>query len=55
MLDPDGVYGLAVLSAYDEVEAQGVAAADPVIRADAGFRFEIAPMMALVTKDNVDE
>ena len=55
VLDPEGVYGLAVLRAFDEVEAQGVAAVDPVIRADAGFRFEIAPMMALVTRDDVDE
>jgi uncharacterized protein len=55
VLDPAGIYGLAVLRAFDEAEAQGVVAADPVIRADAGFRFEIAPMIALVTKDDVDE
>jgi len=55
VLDPAGVYGLAVVRAIDEAEAQTVAAADPVIRAEAGFRFEIAPMMALVTRDDVDE
>jgi len=55
VLDPGGVYGLAVIRAIDEAEAQGVAAADPVITADAGFRVEIAPMLALVTRDNVDE
>ena len=54
VLDPAGVYGLAVLRADDEAAAQSLADADPVIRADAGFRFEIAPMMALVTKDDVD-
>ena len=55
VLDPTGVYGLAVVRAIDELEARGVADADPVIRAEAGFTFEIAPMMALVTRDNVDE
>jgi len=54
VLDPGGAYGLAVIRAIDESEALGVAAADPVIRSDAGFRFEIAPMMALVTRDDVD-
>ena len=55
VLDPAGVYGLAVVRAIDDAEAQRVAAADPVIRAEAGFRFDIAPMMALVTRDDVDE
>jgi hypothetical protein len=54
VLDPAGVYGLAVVHAADEVAAHSLAEGDPVIGADAGFRWEIAPMMALVTKDNVD-
>jgi uncharacterized protein YciI len=54
VLDPAGVYGLAVVRADDDAAARAIADADPVIRADAGFAFEIAPMMALVTGDDVD-
>ena len=53
VLDPAGVYGLAVVRADDETAAQAIADADPVMRAAIGFRVEIAPMMALVTKDDV--
>jgi hypothetical protein len=38
VLDPAGVYGLARVAAIDEAERATVADADPVIRADAGFR-----------------
>jgi len=55
VLDPAGVYGLAVVRADDEAAARSLADADPVVRAGIGFRIEIAPMMALVTKDDVDE
>ena len=54
VLDPAGVYGLGVVRADDEEAARAIADADPVIRADVGFRTEIAPMMALVTRDDVD-
>ena len=54
VLDPAGVYGLGVVRADDEAAARAIAAADPVVRADVGFRIEIAPMMALVTKDDLD-
>jgi uncharacterized protein YciI len=55
VLDPGGVYGLGVVRADDEAAAQAIADADPVVRAGIGFQVEIAPMMALVTKDDVDE
>ena len=55
VLDPAGVYGLGVVRADDDAAAQAIADADPVVRAGVGFRVEIAPMMALVTKDDVDE
>jgi uncharacterized protein len=55
VLDPGGVYGLGVVRADDAAAAQAIADADPVVRAGIGFRVEIAPMMALVTKDDVDE
>jgi len=53
--DPAGVYGLGVIRADDEASARAIADADPVVRADAGFRVEIAPMLALVTQEDVDE
>ena len=54
VLDPAGVYGLAVVRADDDAAVRAIADADPVIRAAVGFQFDIAPMMALVTKDDVD-
>jgi len=53
--DPAGVYGLGVVRADGESAARAIADADPVVRAGAGFRVEVAPMLALVTKDDVDE
>jgi uncharacterized protein YciI len=55
VLDPAGMYGLGVVRAADDTAARAIADADPVVRADVGFRVEVAPMMALVTKDEVDE
>ena len=55
VVDPAGVYGLGVVRAADEQAARAIADADPVVRANAGFQVEIAPMMALVTKDDLDE
>jgi uncharacterized protein len=52
--DPAGVYGLAVVQADDDVAAQSLSDSDPAVRSGKGFRFEIAPMMALITRDNVD-
>jgi uncharacterized protein len=54
VLDPNGVYGLGVVRADDDDAAQGIADADPVVRAAIGFTVEIAPMMALVTGDDID-
>ena len=54
VLDPGGAYGLGVVRADDEAAARVIADADPVVSADMGFRVEIAPMMTLVTKDDVD-
>ena len=55
VLDPAGVYGLAVVRADDEGRARAIADGDPVVRAGVGFRVEIAPMMELVTKDDLDD
>ena len=47
--DPKGVWGLGVVRAANDAEAEALAAADPVILADRGFRYEILPMLQAVT------
>jgi uncharacterized protein YciI len=50
VLDPNGPYGMGVVSAQDEAGARAFADADPVIKSGTGFRCEISPMRA-VTRD----
>ena len=42
--DPAGAFGICILEVADEAEADRLTASDPVIRADAGFSFEMHPM-----------
>ncbi|WP_420130493.1 YciI family protein [Longimicrobium sp.] len=42
--DPREVFGIAVVTFGSEAEVRAATDADPVIRADAGFSFEIHPM-----------
>ncbi|HEX2250940.1 MAG TPA: YciI family protein [Gemmatimonadales bacterium] len=44
VLDPSGVYGMAVLEVEDEHSAREVGNSDPTIKAGAGFSFQIHPM-----------
>lgn len=46
--DPKGNYGIAIVEAADEVNAEKIASDDPAITANAGFRFELLPMPRLV-------
>jgi hypothetical protein len=46
--DPKGAYGAGFWAVPDDEDVAALAAGDPVIRADAGFRYDIAPMPALV-------
>ena len=39
--DPAGSYGIAVIERESEAEARELATNDPVIRANAGFAFEL--------------
>ena len=41
VFDPAGVWGMAVVDAADAVAAAALTAEDPIIQADAGFRYEI--------------
>ena len=44
VLDPAGVWGLAVLELQDDDDPARYTARDPVILADAGFSYDIFPM-----------
>lgn len=43
VLDTKGPFGVCLGKVADEAEARGLAANDPVIKADRGFVFEIFP------------
>jgi uncharacterized protein YndB with AHSA1/START domain/uncharacterized protein YciI len=46
--DPTGAWGLGVVKANDLAEVEAFAAADPVVAAGRGFRYEITPMMSAI-------
>jgi len=46
--DPKGAYGIAILRLEDGSNANALCVNDPVIRADAGFSFELHPMLSVV-------
>jgi uncharacterized protein YciI len=48
VLDPAGVYGLAVVRLGDGVEPDTIWREDPVIKAQAGFSYHVAPMLNAV-------
>lgn len=48
VLDPAGAWGMGLVRAKDEAAARALTAADPVIRSNRGFRYEILPIARLV-------
>ncbi len=50
VLDPSGAWGLGLIRVADEAAAVAYTAEDPVILARRGFRYEILPMLALVSR-----
>ena len=46
--DPAGGFGAGFWMLPDDQDAMALAKDDPVMKADTGFRYEIAPMPALV-------
>ena len=48
--DPAGSYGIAVIERESEAEARELATNDPVIRANAGFAFELYSMPQCVAR-----
>ena len=47
VLDPQGPYGMGVISASEEAGARAFAAGDRAMKASVGFRCEIYPMRAV--------
>lgn len=50
VFDPAGTWGLALVEAEDDAAARSLADADPVIRADAGFAYTLAPVPSLILR-----
>ena len=44
VLEPTCVYGVCIVRLDDGLDPQSLAASDPTIRANIGFRFDIFPM-----------
>jgi uncharacterized protein len=53
VLDPEGAYGMGIVSLTYEAEARAFAAADPAMKANVGFTCEIYPMRA-VTRETTN-
>ncbi|MDI4234441.1 YciI family protein [Bradyrhizobium sp. Arg237L] len=49
--DPAGVWGVGVLQLPDDAEPQTILANDPVMKADAGFTYQVMPMLHAATKE----
>jgi uncharacterized protein YciI len=47
--DPEGPYGIGIIVAEGQKEAEEVRDADPALSSPHGFRTEILPMLSLVT------
>ena len=46
--DPAGLWGLGVLSASDQAEAEKIAREDPAVKSGLGFKCEVLPMLRTV-------
>ena len=50
--DPTGPYGLGVIRLADGVDPKTIWTDDPVITAERGFHFDVAPMLSAVVPEN---
>jgi uncharacterized protein YciI len=48
---PQGLFGIGIAQFADEDQARAFAANDPIIKANAGFTYEIHPMQAATAKN----
>jgi len=53
--DPKGTWGLAVLEADNEIQADACGANDPAIKAGVGFSFEIHRMPQVTLRTSVSK
>jgi hypothetical protein len=49
--DPAGIWGLGVLQLADDADPHDIVANDPVVKADAGFVYQIIPMLQAATRE----
>ncbi|PAY04836.1 hypothetical protein CK489_29910 [Bradyrhizobium sp. UFLA03-84] len=49
--DPAGVWGLGVLQLSDDADPQEIVANDPVTKANAGFTYQVMPMLRAATRE----
>jgi uncharacterized protein len=47
--DPSGPYGIGIILADSQLDAERLRDGDPALRSSHGFRAELAPMLRLVT------
>lgn len=50
VVDPSGSWGPGIVKVDDEKEARALAAADPAVTADRGFRYEFFPMLTVISR-----
>lgn len=47
--DPAGIWGLGVLQLPDDADPHAIIADDPVMKANAGFTYQVMPMLQAAT------
>ncbi|MBP1178787.1 YciI family protein [Methylobacterium sp. PvR107] len=50
VFESGGTWGLALVEAADAAQAQALGAADPVVMAQAGFRYRVSPVPSLILR-----
>jgi uncharacterized protein YciI len=51
VFDPKGPWGLAIVETENGAEAEALGAADPIIKAALGFRWEATPMPSIILRE----
>jgi uncharacterized protein len=51
--DPNGPYGIGIILAESQSEAERLRDEDPALKSSHGFRAELAPMLRLVTPNGM--
>ena len=51
VLDPNGIYGMAIVEVHEDALVNNIANNDPAIKSSAGFKFEIYPVVDPVLRN----